>query len=41
VIKRVAEPDGSYTYNLTFSASQHTQTVSGMASFNIKDFPTS
>ena len=42
-VTRIQNPDGSYTYNLSFSASDHTQVVSGTASFNANDhsFPPS
>jgi hypothetical protein len=42
-VTRIQNPDGSYTYNLSFSATNRTQVVSGRASFNANDrsFPPS
>ncbi len=41
VLTRTQNGDGSYTYNITFSTTNNTQTVSGRASFNVKTFPPS
>ncbi len=42
-VTRIQNPDGSYTYNLSFSATNHTQVVSGRASVNANNhsFPPS
>jgi hypothetical protein len=39
VLTRAASPSGGYTYNITFTATNNTQVVTGRASFNVTNFP--
>ena len=40
-LTRTPNPGGGYTYNITFSTTNNTQTVSGKATFDVKTFPPS
>ena len=39
VVARTPNPSGGYTYNVSFSAGNHTQMLSGMATFDISRYP--